>query len=154
MSIRSYPVRILNQLCGFALAISLAGCVVVFASWSLAGNSNNSDIAETADGHKTVAALEQQQSLVESEIITATRRGFEPATITRPKDKFILMVDNRSGTELSFRLSRETGESLHEIKSSREEPDWNELMNLSPGRYVLSERDHPDWTCSIIITAR
>lgn len=153
MSIKSYPVRILRQLSGFALAISLAGCVLVFASWSLADNSD-SETAESANSHKTVATLEQQHSLVESEIITATRRGFEPATITRPKDKFILMVDNRSGSELSFRLSRETGESLHEIKSSREEPDWNELIDLSPGRYVLSERDHPDWTCSIIITAR
>lgn len=143
MSIRSYPVRTLRQLRGFALAISLAGCVVVFTSWSLAGNSNKSEIAESANGHKTVAALEQRNSLVESEIITATRRGFEPATITRPKEKFILMVDNKTGTELRFRLSRETGESLHEIKSSREEPDWNELMDLSPGRYVLSERDHP-----------
>lgn len=64
------------------------------------------------------------------------------------------MVDNRSGSNLNFRFSRLTGESLHEITSSQEELDWNDVVDLRPGRYVLTERDHPNWNCSITITAR
>jgi hypothetical protein len=64
------------------------------------------------------------------------------------------MVDNRTGHDLNFRLARDAGELLHEIPSSREQLDWNEVLDLQPGRYVLSELNHPEWTCSITITAR
>lgn len=91
---------------------------------------------------------------VESEIITITPRGFEPTQITRPAGEFILMVENRSGQLSDLRLAHEAGERLHEMRASREEPDWNELMDLHPGHYVLTDANHPAWVCHVTITAR
>src|SRR5215475_5623746 len=82
---------------------------------------------------KPAERTEQRHSSMEVEIVTATRRGFDPLVISRPKGKFILMVTNRSGDDLDFRFSRQIGESVHEIKSSRQELDWNEIVDLTPG---------------------
>lgn len=91
---------------------------------------------------------------VETELIALRPTGFEPAEITRPAGEFILMVENRTGGSVSLRFSRATGERLHEVRASREEPDWNELEDLAPGRYLLAEADHPEWSCRVTVTAR
>ena len=130
------------------LAVSIGAFVLVYGRKSV---SSANELA-VAEGSRLQA--EQQTGLIESEVISVTRRGFEPTAISRAAGKFILMVDNRSGAELNFRFSRETGERIHEIKSTQQELDWNDVVDLRPGRYLLTERDHPDWSCSITITAR
>jgi hypothetical protein len=97
---------------------------------------------------------QSRSSTIETEVIRVTRRGFEPAAISRSPGKFILMIENPSWQSLNLRLSREAGESLHEVRTSLEEPDWNEVQDLRPGSYVLTEPDHPEWKCVITITAR
>ena len=91
----------------------------------------------------------------ESELITITSHGFEPQEVSRPNGPFLLMVDNRSGLNTtSLALTRDTGARTHEMRVPREEPNWSDVVNLPPGRYVLSESDHPRWTCRITITAQ
>ncbi len=104
--------------------------------------------ASSADQNKKV------KRVVETELITLRPTGFEPAEITRPAGEFILMVENNSGKPISLRFARETGERLHEARVTREEPDWNELVDLRPGRYLLTEADHPKWKCRLTINAR
>jgi hypothetical protein len=43
---------------------------------------------------------------------------------------------------------------LHEVHVPREQQDWNDIMELEPGSYVLTEAEHPKWTCRITITPR
>jgi hypothetical protein len=91
----------------------------------------------------------------ESELITITPHGFEPREITRPEGRFLLMVDNRSGVAAtSLALRSEAGQRTREMRIPREEPNWSEAVELPPGRYVLTEADHPRWLCRITITAR
>lgn len=146
-------IQLLKQLRWFAFAVSFSSTVAL----ACAGISYLHDTTLIAKPNTTLradAALQKRITSLESEIITTTARGFEPAQITRPEGKFILMIDNPTATELDFRLSRDNGQPLHEIRSTREEPDWNEILDLRPGRYVLTERSHPQWTCSVTITAR
>ncbi len=90
----------------------------------------------------------------ESELITITPHGFEPQEITRPQGRFMLMVDNRSGlATTSLSLTSEAGSRTHEIGIPREAPNWSEIVDLPPGRYVLRESEHPRWACRIRITA-
>lgn len=91
---------------------------------------------------------------VETELVTVTPRGFEPQEITRPAGEFILMIENRSGQVADLRFAHATAERLHEVRASREEPDWSEVMNLHPGSYVLTEVGHPEWACRVTITPR
>jgi hypothetical protein len=92
---------------------------------------------------------------LEAEIVTIRPFGFEPAEISRPHGRFILMVDNRSGIgDVELQLNRETGAHLHQVRVPRAEQDWNDVFDLPPGQYVLREAGHPEWSCRITITAQ
>jgi hypothetical protein len=95
-----------------------------------------------------------EKQTVQAELVTILPTGFEPAQITRPPGRFILLVQNRSGLEaVQLRLEHETGTRLHDVHVRREKLDWNNVIDLGPGRYVLTEADHPGWACYIIVTA-
>ena len=108
-------------------------------------------------GERPLAAADDKahtKNAVESEVITLTPRGFEPAAITRPAGRFILMIENPSGEEVSVQLDAENGSRLGSKHSSREAPDWSELLDLRPGGYVLKAPERPEAVCRITITAR
>ncbi len=113
--------------------------------------------ALAADSRSPLAAAADQppQGQVESEIITIRATGFEPSEIRRPKGEFYLAVDNLSGmSEVNLRLDRENGAGrLHEVRVPRQKRDWRQSVDLPPGTYLLTEADHPDWVCRIIITS-
>lgn len=111
MSITSYSVSVVRKIVWVPLIMSVLAGTLIFASRNL------SDNRQRDDGETKYLASQQRHTLLESEVITVTRRGFEPALITRPEGRFILMVDNRSGKDLNFRLSRDTGQPLTEIAS-------------------------------------
>jgi hypothetical protein len=63
------------------------------------------------------------------------------------------MVDNRSGVAATaLALTSEGGLRTREMRVPREEPNWSEALELPAGRYVLTEADHPRWSCRITIT--
>jgi len=91
---------------------------------------------------------------VESEIITITPRGFEPAEITRPAGQFLLAVHNRSGLEeVDLRIDMESGVRVREDRLPLDKPRWRRMLSVPPGRYVITEANHPDWVCHVAITA-
>lgn len=91
---------------------------------------------------------------VESEVITLSPTGFNPAEITRPRGRFLILVDNRSELdEVTFRLSRADGHGLREVRRTKEELIWKQLEDLPPGEYLLTEASNPEWVCRITITS-
>ena len=115
-----------------------------------------SEVAIMAEIVKAVPASvvpQQRRADIEAELITIAPHGFEPTELTRPRGRFVLMIENRSGLEaVTLRLTREGGPRIREKRVPREEPDWSEVIDLEPGRYLLSEANHPDWVCLITIT--
>lgn len=90
---------------------------------------------------------------VEAELITVGPSGFEPSRLTRPKGRVYLVVDNMTDLPaIDLRLAREAGNSLHEVRVPRGQSDWAELLDLTPGTYVLREAAHPDWACRLDVT--
>lgn len=103
----------------------------------------------------TVVQNQSNRDRIETELITIRPTGFEPTAISRVQGRFLLAVDNRSGLEeITLRLDRVAGNRLRDVKVSRRKLDWREFVDLQPGRYVLSEAAHPEWTCTVTITAR
>jgi len=79
--------------------------------------------------------------------------GFAPAEIERPAGEFFISVTNLTDSpELDFRLDRENGERLHSAKAPKEKRAWRQSVRLTPGTYLLTVRDHPEWSCRITIT--
>jgi hypothetical protein len=80
--------------------------------------------------------------------------GFVPREISRPAGEYVISVNDQSGAQgLTLRFDRENGGRLHEAKVSRRKPHWRQLLRLTPGTYLITEADHPDWVCRITVTA-
>lgn len=111
----------------------------------------------SAGNYTTVSAPQTSASTsiapLETELITITRHGFEPGEITRPAGRFLLMLDNHSDRAvLLLQLKREDGQVVKEARLKREDSDWNAIVDPPPGRYLLTEANHPHWSCVITIT--
>ena len=87
--------------------------------------------------------------------IALRTNGFNPTEITRPAGNYFISVTNLTGVpDLTFQLDRENGERLHSAKVPKGKRSWREHMRLTPGDYVLSVTELPEWTCRITVTAQ
>jgi hypothetical protein len=78
--------------------------------------------------------------------------GFNPAEVRPQSGRFLLSIDNRSGTgDLVFKLSRPDGTLIRELRMSGAGGDWTEAFDLSEGTYKLSETNHSAWVCTIVV---
>ncbi len=136
--------------------VALSGLAAAAHAWRASAPSKNA--LPAAVKNVPASPVPQRRRPIadfESELITITPHGFEPREITRLQGRFLLLVDNRSGlSATSLALTREAGARTHEMRVPREEPNWSDVVNLPPGRYVLTESDHPRWTCLITITTQ
>ena len=113
--------------------------------------AGSSAYISTANKQST-APQRHRQERVETELLTLHPDGFEPGEIRRPQGAFILGVDNRSGVEtIELRFVRADGQRLPVLESPKRKVSWREVVDLTPGQYVLSEVNHPDWTCNVTI---
>ena len=88
----------------------------------------------------------------EVELVTLRPAGFEPAEITRPKGPFVLFIDDRSGREnSSLVLQRVNGGQLRAIGLQRQKSEWNDVVDLTPGTYLLQDATNYELRCQITI---
>lgn len=88
----------------------------------------------------------------EVELITLRPAGFEPSELVRSKESFVLFIDDRSGKEnSSLVLQRVKGERVRAISLNRKKSDWHDVIDLSPGTYVLRDANNPELRCQITI---
>ena len=82
--------------------------------------------------------------------IALTSSGFTPNEIQHAPGRFAIAVENTtlSGDYL-LRLKAEDGTVLNEFQVQKGSSAWT--INLQTGTYVLTEADHPQWTCRIVI---
>ena len=95
------------------------------------------------------------QAPVQAELITITPTGFEPTELTRAKGRFLLAIDNQSGLdEVEFYFEREAGGRVNVPLSRRGKIAWREIVDLTPGTYLLRATNDESWRCRITITAQ
>ena len=83
--------------------------------------------------------------------LQVTPTGFEPGETILPRGKFLILVQNRTGSrDLSFYLIRENQERLAE--SDPQKRDWKAHVQLGPGIYIIGEASHPEWQSIIRVT--
>jgi hypothetical protein len=79
-------------------------------------------------------------------------RGFVPKEISKSAGPYYFAVGNLSGVpEVSLRLEREHGARIQEMNARKEKP-WRQIVHLTPGTYLITEANHPDWVCRITVT--
>ena len=88
----------------------------------------------------------------EIELITLRPAGFEPAQVTRPKGSFVLFIDDRSGRENSSLIFQPVnGGQRRAIGLERKRSEWNDVVDLTPGTYVLQDVNNSELRCQITI---
>jgi hypothetical protein len=106
---------------------------------ALAGNNNNASAAPVT---KVIP-------------VKLTPRGFEPSEVSLPHEDFVLAVTNRSGLLTpTFRLQREQGQSLKDVRLPRGKRGFREKLKLPPGTYLLTEAGHAAFSCRIVVSNR
>ncbi len=89
---------------------------------------------------------------VEVELVTLQPYGIEPAEIERPKGPFVLLVDDRTGRETSsLTIQRVTGDRVRELKTNNRKSELYDVLDLPPGKYVLTNAATPEASCQITI---
>jgi hypothetical protein len=145
-----------------AIAIVLVASVVTL--WATARMSWRSSVINTMPVHVSTASphrvVQQNQgvanpppSSITLEAVTLTYDGFQPKEFEREAGTFVLGVNNQTRiADLSFELLRENGHKVHEVKMTNGQLRSRKLLHLPAGSYTLRVVDHPEWTCSIVLS--
>lgn len=94
--------------------------------------------------------LNMQKNMITAEYVSIGANGFEPKEIRRHKGPFLLLVRSKGTPVSHITLAHESNERLHDISIKRENPFGDLILDLAPGRYKLTDSDHPD--CVLWIT--
>jgi hypothetical protein len=110
-------------------------------------------VAHARPGRTSAGETQSASDRVEAELLVLRSDGFRPNEITRPPGRFLLILQNHSSEEeLSLVLKQETGASVRELRMPKRQSKLKDFLHLPPGRYVLAETNHSEWTCTITIT--
>ena len=143
-------------LIGAALVV-LTALTASVRAWLAPGPGDGSPILATQPEPEphSLAQRNSDKERVEAEVITILPTGFNPSEITRPHGRFLILIDNRSGSEeITLRLDQRAGHRLRELRRTKEEPIARQIEDLPPGEYLLTEANNPEWVCRITIKPR
>jgi hypothetical protein len=98
---------------------------------------------------RITADVNQQGGRDEVRIELSTN-GFAPAELQHGPGTFAIAVENKTlSGEYTLRLKADDGTILHEFQVQKGSSAWT--VNLPTGGYVLTEANHPQWTCRIVV---
>jgi hypothetical protein len=88
-------------------------------------------------------------------VLVVRPHGFQPAQLTISKGRTFFSVHNRTGlNDISMQLDQERGPHLRTVALTRGKGAWREVVDLTPGAYVISVTENPRWVCRVTVTAR
>lgn len=103
---------------------------------------------ETANSALTITTADNEPLQVEQ--LKITKFGFQPSEIKRAAKPFLFAIDSSVG-EVHLRLNNAVGTLVRQRSMAPEKRRLREMYDLAPGDYVLTDDNHPDWTCTISI---
>lgn len=141
----------LQLLAGGLLMLIVATGLAVSGRWLLHTRAKQMPLSSNLAVASAMQAKPKETPKIEVELVTLRPRGFDPATITRPKGPFMLAIENRSGTgHISFQFDKDVGKKLKPVTPKKSV--WADVIDPNPGTYVLTETTHPNWSLTLIIT--
>ena len=98
-------------------------------------------------GARFDAAAHQGRDEVRIEL---SGNGFTPSEVQHAPGSFAIAVDNTTlSNDYKLRLKAEDGTLLHEVEIQKGSSAWT--VNLQTGRYTLTEINHSQWVCTIVV---
>ena len=82
--------------------------------------------------------------------IELTASGFTPSEVQHAAGRFAIAVENRTlSGEYTLQLKAEDGTVVNEVHVQKGSSAWT--LDLQTGTYTLTEANHAEWTCRIVI---
>lgn len=76
--------------------------------------------------------------------------GFETTEMQLEAGDYMFVIGNRTGMrEVDVRLDREGKGRVGAATVGGRKRNWKQRFKLTPGNYIVSANDNPDWTCRI-----
>ena len=101
------------------------------------------------------ASIEQSQEAgpeVKLVLLALKPEGFEANEMQLEPGEHLFIIGNRTGLrEVSMRLERQGSGRVAEAAVGGRPRDWKTRLRLTPGTYVLTANDNPDWICRIVV---
>lgn len=112
--------------------------VAVMSSWNTHGTAKSLLLNANAQDPRSELTVELNNN------------GFSPSELQHRPGTFGIAVHNKTiSGDYTLRLVAEDGTVLHEINVQKGSTAWT--VNLQTGTYTLTETNHPQWTCSIVV---
>jgi hypothetical protein len=129
-----------------AIAVAIVGLVAASAN-------NDAPVNGTWEqSDQKLGHFATYQDPIEEISVTLRATGFDPTELKPHGRKFLFSLDNRTEVkELVLKLSRGDGTQVKELRVPGNAGDWSELFELKPGAYSLTEINHPNSLCTIIV---
>jgi hypothetical protein len=116
------------------------------------------DLEETANAIAPVAipSIEDQSDEAGPELklilLALHPEGFDSSEMQLDPGEYLFIIGNRSGLkEVSVRLEREGDGRIAAAAVGGRQRDWKTRLKLTPGTYVVTANDNPDWICRITV---
>ena len=82
--------------------------------------------------------------------IQLSSNGFSPSEVQHAPGSFAIAVENTTlSSEYKLRLKAEDGTVLNEVQVQKGSSAWT--VTLQTGRYTLTEVNHSEWICNIVV---
>jgi hypothetical protein len=76
--------------------------------------------------------------------------GFETTEMQLNAGEYTFIIGNRTGLwEVDVRVHREGEGRVGEATVGGRKRNWKQRFKLTPGNYIVSANDNPNWTCRI-----
>ena len=138
-----------RKLAATVVLVAAIGTFLLFVAYPRSGPASN--LSHAASQPMLTSPVTSGRT--EAELLVLRSEGFKPNEITRPPGRFLLALQNHSSVEeISLVLKQESGASMRQVRMAKRQSKLKEILELPPGRYVLTETNHPEWTCTIVIT--
>ena len=135
-----------------ALLLLIIGSGICLFMISVSGHSGVWTVSKPNAAVSSPPAQGRSDRRLEVEVVEITPDGFEPQQLERTAGPFILSVTNRSGIDsLNIQINNEQQGRFREKSLPLITPYWRERINPPPGKYVITEENHPEWTLTFII---
>lgn len=140
----------------YFVIVAIFGLVSITSLWASAKvgwHGSTSTVLPVGARPLVQKPVEPAPVSVTVETVMLTPHGFEPKEFERSAGKFLLGIDNRiKPEEFTFEIVEENGYKVRQLKLPKGQIRLRKLLNLQAGHYSLREVDHPEWTCSIVLT--
>ena len=101
------------------------------------------------------SSLDQSQEAgpeVKLVLLALWPEGFETNEMQLEPGQYLFIIGNRTGLkEVNVQLQREGRERLAAAAVGGRQRDLKQRLNLTPGIYVVTAGDNPNWTCRITV---